>query len=158
MSGFGNRPKSPLPRGAAADLWRHTLSQIPSLLGRLIYLSSLRDPNSSRYQHHGLAAVFGDDEAHAAMERSHEECFAQWLEFGLEDQKSDLEMYFAGLEEDKKQVVATWSRIHSYRNLPPQSALAVERDLFAGDLEILLTLLRNELGVSFSDPTASRLP
>ena len=32
-----------LERGATADLLRNTLSQIPSLFGRLVYLCSLRD-------------------------------------------------------------------------------------------------------------------
>ena len=48
-----------LERGAAADLWRNTLSQIPTLFGRLVYLSSLRDSNSGAYEHYGLAKVFG---------------------------------------------------------------------------------------------------
>ena len=42
-------------RGAAADVWRHTLSQIPYLYGRLAYLGSLRNANTGRYEHHGLA-------------------------------------------------------------------------------------------------------
>ncbi len=37
------RPKQVLERGAASDLWRHTLSQIPTVFGRLVYLSSLRE-------------------------------------------------------------------------------------------------------------------
>ncbi len=142
------------PKGAASDLWRHTLSQIPSLFGRLVYLSSLRDPNTGLYQHHGLATVFGEEEANSAMRLSHEESFAQWLEFSLDRQKSDLELYVAGLEPERKRVVETWSRLEPYRNLPPASAKAVEKSLFLTDLETLLSLMRNELGVVSTDPTA----
>jgi hypothetical protein len=142
------------PKGAAADLWRHTLSQIPSLFGRLVYLSSLRDPNTGLYQHHGLATVFGEEEANAAMRLSHENTFAQWLESPLEQQKSDLDLYVAGLEPARKRVVETWSRLEPYRNLPPASAKAVEKSLFLTDLETLLSLMRNELGVASTDPSA----
>ena len=37
-------------RSAAADLWRNTLSQIPTTFGRLIYLASLRDQNTGGLQ------------------------------------------------------------------------------------------------------------
>ena len=48
-----------LDRNAASDLWRNTLSQIPSVFGRLVYLASLRNANNGRYEHHGLALVLG---------------------------------------------------------------------------------------------------
>lgn len=154
MKSFPNRTPTPLPRGAAADLWRHTLVQIPTLFGRLVYLSSLRDANDGRYVHHGLSAVFGEEEADQAMRDSHREVFSQWLELTLPQQKDDLETYVRGLDAERKRVVEVWSRIAPYLSLPPATALQVERDLFLADLEALLSLLRNELGVSFADPTA----
>ncbi|MFN7938900.1 MAG: hypothetical protein U0R19_36565 [Bryobacteraceae bacterium] len=137
--------------GAAPDLWRHTLSQIPSQFGRLVYLSSLRDANTGQYRHHGLAAVFGEDEADRAMRLSHEEAFGGWLEWGLEQQKADLELYVAGLEPERKKVVETWSRLEPYRNLPPARSEGVEKELFLTDLETLLSLMRNELDVVSPD-------
>jgi hypothetical protein len=117
-------------------------------------LASLRDSNSGKYLHHGLAAVFGEEEAEQAMRDSHVEVFAQWLEMTLPEQKADLETYVRGLEVERRRVVEVWSRITPYLALPPASALQVERDLFLADLEAMLSLLRNELGVSFVDPTA----
>ena len=58
-------------RSASADLWRNTISQIPSVFGRLVYLASLRNPNNGSYEHHGLALVFGEDEANKALKNSH---------------------------------------------------------------------------------------
>jgi len=57
------KPKGVLERSAAADLWKHTLSRIPTAYGRLMYLGSLRDPNSGIYRHHGLSAAFGREES-----------------------------------------------------------------------------------------------
>jgi hypothetical protein len=136
------------PSDAARDLWRHTLSQIPSLFGKLVYLASLRDPNTGEYVHYGLATVFGAVEANLAMKASHQEVFGAWLAFGLEAQKRDLDLYVAGLEPERKKVVESWSKIEPYRSLAPDTALPFERQLFTNDLEILLSLLRNELGVS----------
>jgi hypothetical protein len=140
--------QSAFPRGAAADLWRHTLSQIPSTFGKLVYLASLRDSNTGEYLHHGLAAVFGQQEAEKAMRTSHEEVFASWLDYNLEQQKLDLELYVAGLEPDRRKIVSTWSKLEPYRNIQPDSAQPVEKELFLGDLETLLSLMRNELGVA----------
>jgi len=147
-------PHPSFPRTPAADLWRHTLSQIPSLFGRLVYLHSLRDPNTGRYHHHGLEAIFGHAEANHAIQQSHELVFAEWLEFHLEQQKADLELYVAGLEPERRTVVEAWSRLEPYRSLPPDPARPVEKELFLADLETLLSLMRNELGVASPDPDA----
>ncbi len=154
MAPGNEKMKAPLDRGASASLWRHTLSQIPSIFGRLVYLASLRDPNTGEYFHQGLAAVCGQEEAGRAIQASHEEVFANWLEFGLQHQRTDLELYVSDLEPHRKRVVETWSKLEPYRNLPPDSTQAVERDLFLADLEALLSLMRNELGVSWPDRDA----
>jgi hypothetical protein len=46
-----------LERSATADLFKNTLSRIPTLFGRLAYLASLRDSNSGIYRHYGLASI-----------------------------------------------------------------------------------------------------
>src|SRR5579864_8729114 len=87
------RSELKLERGAAADLWRNTLSQIPSVFGRLVYLSSLRNQNTGAYEHHGLALVFGPEESNRALKKSHSQAFAEWLSFDIEQQKADLDLY-----------------------------------------------------------------
>ncbi|MEZ5351629.1 MAG: hypothetical protein R2762_03265 [Bryobacteraceae bacterium] len=143
-----------LDRGAAADLWRHTLSQIPSVFGRLVYLASLRDSNSGRYEHHGLALVFGEDVADRTLRESHRRAFSEWLEFGLECQKADLDLYFSDLSTDKRTLLTTWVRLTPYLNFMPARTNAVERRLYVADLEVLLQLLRNEYGVEDPGPDA----
>ena len=148
------RPKQVLERGAASDLWRHTLSQIPTVFGRLVYLSSLREVNSGKYEHHGLALVFGEKESDRALKESHNTAMSEWLNFGLEQQKADLDLYLSQLTFEKRTVLESWLRTSPYRNIPPASMKAPARKLFVSDLEALLTLLKNEHGVVVDDPDA----
>lgn len=141
-------------RSAAGNVWRRTLSQIPAIFGRLVYLSSLRDPNSARYQHYGLAQAFGETQADETLRRCHEDVFAEWLSFNLEQQKRDLEEYLCGLDSDIRTTVATWIRLAPYRNLVPTAVRDPERQLFLADLETILELLKHEHGVASPDPDA----
>jgi hypothetical protein len=141
-------------RSAAADLWRNTISQIPSVFGRLVYLASLRSPNNGSYEHHGLALVFGEDEANKALKNSHTAVFAEWLSFNIEQQKADLDLYISGLFEDRRVVVDTWLRLAPYRNLLPASVRGVERRLYIADFTALLELFKVAYGVASPDPDA----
>jgi len=125
------------------DLWRRTLAQIPSVFGRLDYLARLRDPNSGQYQHHGLAQVFGAEEADRALRDSHLLSFQQWLEMNLEHQKSDLALFFSGLVVERRTLIETWLRLAHYRNLIPAAAGEPERLLFMEDIETLLKALKS---------------
>jgi len=148
------KPGSTVNRGVTADLWRNTLSQIPSVFGRLVYLSSLRDPNTGRYHHHGLAMVFGEDEARKALRKSHEQVFAEWLTFNLEQQHADLKLYLIDLNEDRATILENWQTLEPYKNVLPKSAKSVERQLYMADLTVLLALLKNEYGVGDPDPNS----
>jgi hypothetical protein len=141
-------------RSASADLWRNTISQIPSVFGRLVYLASLRNSNNGSYQHQGLALVFGEDEANKALRNSHSAVFAEWLSFDIEQQKADLDLYIAGLFEDKRVVIETWIRLAPYKNLIPTSVRGVERRLYLADFTALLALLKVAFGVAAPDPDA----
>src|SRR5260370_16924955 len=83
------RPKV-LERSAADDLWKHTLSRIPSIYGRIIYLASLRDPNSGTYRHHGLTASFGREETANALQECHDEPFKECLSLSLAENNDNL--------------------------------------------------------------------
>jgi hypothetical protein len=148
----GTEADDALDRGAVADVWRHTLSQIPAVFGRLVYLSALRNPNSGRYEHHGLALVFGPDEASRALKKSHKQVFADWLRFNIEQQMADLELYLSDLPEDKKTVLRAWTKLMPYKNLVPSNARTVETRLYLSDLKAILETLRRAHGVGDLDP------
>ena len=139
--------KSALEHSAAGDLWKHTLSQIPTAYGRLSYLASLRDQNSGIYRHHGLAAVFGREESSKALRESHEEAFFEWISFSMREKKMDLTQYFAGLEDPVSVVVQHLLNSGIYRGQVPASAHRVEQQLFCADLEALLETIKGALNV-----------
>jgi len=147
----GRKDELTFDRSPASDLWRHTLSQIPTTFGRLVFLSTLRDPNTGVYAHYGFAQRVGEDAADETLRHSHSQCFSEWLSFSLEEQKADLDLYLSGIDSDKRTIVGTWIRTKPYRNLIPAGAMDVERRLYNSDLEALLELLTVVHGVASPD-------
>jgi hypothetical protein len=143
-----------LDQDAAASLWRHTLAQIPTLFGRLVYLSSLRNQNSGQYEHFGLAQRFGMEQAGEAIRATHRDAFREWLCLDLERQREEVGQYLESLDTDRKQAVETWVRLAPHRNFVPSDANPVEQDLYLQDFSAVLYLLRNEYGVPCPDPDA----
>jgi hypothetical protein len=135
-----------LERNALADLWKHTLSQIPSTYGRLVYLASLRDANSGTYRHHGLSAAFGREESLNAMRMSHEDTFREWLNSPLSAKSADLATHFQNVDENPRQVVAHLSRATPYLSQLPDSASPAQRRQFKMEMEILLEMIKNDSG------------
>jgi hypothetical protein len=57
-------------KSAREDFETNTLSAVPGLLGRLSYVGRLHD-GKGKYEHWGLAKVYGDDAAQCAISASH---------------------------------------------------------------------------------------
>lgn len=141
-------------KGPAADLWRHTLMQLPTTFGRIVYLSSLRNQNTGLYEHHGLAQMYGAEEADRTMRESHQHVFSEWLCFGLEQQKEEVAEYMGALEESPRLVIENWIRFSPYRNFIPVETREAERRLYLSDLDAVMEMLRREHGVASPDPEA----
>lgn len=129
-------------KSAIESVWRRTLSQIPTVYGRLAYLAQRRNPDTGCYEHHGLASMFSEEEADTALRESHHQIFRQWLGLTLEQQRADLALYFAGLPTSRLVLVENWLRLAPYRNLIPIKASQADRELFLGDLETLLRSIK----------------
>jgi hypothetical protein len=128
-------------------LWRRTLSQIPTVFGRLVYLASLRDADANRYAHPSLTFLLSPEDADRTLCHSHHQVFSQWIGSSLAEQKADLDAY----------VKDTGGRKHllqQFRDLVPPTARDVERELYLTDLETLVELLRYGNSEVFVTPGA----
>jgi len=141
------RPRSLLERGADTDLWRHTLSQIPVLVGRLVYLATLRSPITGRYEHHGLALLYGDGDADKAIRVSHRKAFQEWLAMGLEEKADDLESYLRTCGEDPAEILRHWGKAEMFSTFLPVGALPAEKALFLSDMRNTIKILLPRFGV-----------
>lgn len=138
--------KGALEHSAAADLWKHTLSRIPTVYGRLTYLASLRDTNSGVYRHHGLSTVYGREDSASAMRESHEEAFAEWLNLDLRAKTADLREYAEKLEDPLKVVLRHLASTATSESQLPDDARPMERKLFHRDFDMAVELLRRGFG------------
>jgi hypothetical protein len=57
-------------KSAREDFETNTLGAVPGLLGRLSYVGRLQD-NKGKYEHWGLAKVYGNEAAQGAISASH---------------------------------------------------------------------------------------
>jgi hypothetical protein len=133
-------------RGPAADLWRKTLSRIPTQFGRLVFISSLRDALTGRYSHPPLSEIVGREITDRTLCHSHHEIFSEWLGFTLAQQKADLDEFLNASNGPLD--------LAHYRDIVPGTAHQVERQLYLTDLETLLELLRFERGGAYPLPEA----
>jgi hypothetical protein len=140
-----------------AELWRRTLAQIPSLLGRLIYLASLRDLNTGKYQHFGFAQQVGDKAAERTIRRSHGNTFEDWLCLSLPEQRAQLDLHLDSADGERDQILAHWQTEPPYLSWVPSQALPAQKDLFRGDLEVVADLIRRESSAASPSQSASPL-
>lgn len=139
---------------AVQDLWRHTLSQIDTVFGRLEYLASLRNHHTGRYEHFGLEQRFGAEKSHGTLCKSHEEIFSDWIGFSLEAQRRELKIYLSGREETTEEIVGSWLKVRPFATWIPAGTRHAERTLFLTDLDTILELIRREYGVGAPDSEA----
>jgi hypothetical protein len=143
---------SPEKEAILAESWQRTLAGIPTFPGRMAYLASLRSANTGTYEHFGLSQRIGAPEVDRLLRRSHVDLFQEWLCFGLERQRRELDDYLADLEGDKREIVSTWLSLEPYAVWIPAESRDVERKLYYADLGAVLELIRRDYGVASRDP------
>ena len=71
-------------RRVIQDFTLTTLANIPGLFTRLVYMASLRDLSSGKYEHAGLGALYPEEAVQQALQVCHEQVFEKVLETSLE--------------------------------------------------------------------------
>ena len=130
-------------KGVTQEIWARTLARIPTTIGRLVYLASLRDDTTGLYRDPGLDGQCSEAEAGLVLRVLHEEVFQTWLSFSLQDQNEDLEQYLQSLAGQTSPDLETWLTLPPYMTLIPASAEISERELYELDLKIFLQLRKN---------------
>lgn len=129
--------------GFPADTWAEKLSddsiRHPSLFGRLIAASSLKD-DWQRHEH-ALAKFFGAPQFESELKRLHLRVFMAWLGLPLRRQKADLDVYLDGVS-DKWNIVGSLQGIGE--RVLPTGSVSPERNLFLRDVAVLRILIHSE--------------
>jgi len=143
---------------------RSALAIIPSIVERLIYLASLRSPDTGEYRDQVLEALLalkfgktnsdsarrgeqdiglrcGKTELDRALRQEHLAVFEDWLCLNLRQQMVQLECYAARQAIPSRTLFGGWIQEKSYERLAPSDALPFQRRLFVTDLETILTTL-----------------
>jgi hypothetical protein len=139
-------------RSASEDLWERTLNQISTRMGRLSYLARLRNPETDRYEHHGLSAVFGEAAAEDALRRSHGEALRSFLNLGILDQVGDVKGYLEGLPQSARRLLGNWEKTKGYETMLPPTASVAQKALFDGNMLVIIRHLKGELAAGEKRP------
>ena len=142
----------PPERDAESDLWRRTLSQIPSRFGRIVYLASLRNPSTGVYEHYGLASLFGPERSNKALRISHLTCCRDWLKQPLAEQMADLRRHLDSQPSQAPEIIENWRQYSYWKSILPPSIRGAERELYLAEVDVLLTLLQSEDGAVLPHP------
>jgi hypothetical protein len=118
----------------------------------MAYLARLKNPETDKYEHHGLAAVFGEDSAEDALRRSHSEVLEEMLNMSILDQKDDVSKYLEGLPQSARRLLANWEKTKGYEALLPPSTSAAQKELFHGNLGLIIKHLKAELAGGEQNP------
>ena len=138
-------------RRVIQDFTFTTLANIPGLFARLVYVASLRDLSSGKYEHAGLAALYPEEALQQALEVCHEQVFEKVLETSLEAQEEDLRVCLSRMSEGFCAAVTHWQRMESYRVLLPEQSPDYLQELFCSNLRALLEILQIQCSPAYSD-------
>jgi hypothetical protein len=131
---------------AAEDVRARTLSKIPRLLERLLYLSSLRDHDSGLYYHAELADRFGSEIACQALADCHREVCRQLLCCSLADVVKQIVEYIESSGTCPADFVSAWKQLQPYRvAVPVQTEQFSAAEFLFSNLRIALAIVEERL-------------
>ena len=123
------------------DLLRRTLAKIPCAVARLIYLASMRDYNTGKYRHDGLAARFSAETAGEALEMAHREIFYTVAALPLSELVHQMQTYFESSHEAQSELLRAWRHLEPYRIVIPLGVNATAAALFISNVKLALAVL-----------------
>lgn len=126
------------------DFSSQTLAAIPSVFGRLYYVSSLKSLESGRYEHDGLLSLYSENAVQAALAHCHEELFSRILETPLQEQERDLRSCLDTAGDQYWAVIEEWQETQSYQTLCPEGLPDYLQSLFCSNVNALLSVFSTQ--------------
>lgn len=117
------------------------LADVPTKLGRLLHVSTLRDVSTGLYHHPALEDVYSKPAVHQALAYCHEELFDKVLESALQEQERDLRMLLREIEAPAGEIAARWLELEYFRLFVPLGAPPYLRRLFFSNMRVILGLI-----------------
>jgi hypothetical protein len=115
-----------------SDELRDLVCGNPSLFGRLVAVSTLRDISPE-----GLTARYAPSEIQQTLRELHLDIFVSWLNLSLKQQKADLAIYLARIGARPIALSGLLARIQT---LVPPDADQSQRNLFLEDMAVAYAL------------------
>jgi hypothetical protein len=134
-------------RRVTEDFTSRSLAAIPSDLGKLYYVCSLRDLKTGRYLHEGLTFIYSEASVQEALSYCHEELFTRILETPLEDQEADWRLCFAPVS-NPRWLPEDGGWIDSPRSLAPDGLPEYLTELFCSNADAMLAVISSEHAIS----------
>lgn len=128
---------------AKEDLKNRTLVKFDYDFARLIYLSSLRDLSTGEYSHHGLAHLFTESAAGAALAACHEELFYSLALGSLESFVAQLDRFIQSTHADYQRTLNAWETLEALNVTLPSVCDHMTAWLFRSNVKIAVALLKS---------------
>ncbi len=138
----GHGASEELQAAAAADFKRHTLASFDTQLACVVYVASLRDYNTGRYYHDGLAALYGPAAAEMALASCHDALFQQVVRMSAAELVSDLIGFIEQTDGSRNEILQSWQTLKAYQTLIPLRSDSVSTQLFMSNMNIAVMILR----------------
>ena len=117
---------------------REFLAGIPTLFGRIVYLSSLRE--GAAYRDPRSDTPLAPNDARAVLSKLHCDLIIAWLRWPMEQRYDDFRQYLATIRNPT--IREKWLRLANIAALLPEDLGAVDRELFMSEFHVLLAILR----------------
>ncbi|MEQ1354543.1 MAG: hypothetical protein ABLT11_11020 [Candidatus Acidiferrum sp.] len=137
------------------DFLRRSLAKVPCSVARLIYLASMRDYNTGKYRHDGLAARFSAAAAGEALEMAHREIFYTVAALPLDELVRQILIYFESSHEAQADLLRAWRRLEPYRIAIPLGVNATAAALYISNVKLALAVLPRLPQPALSHPSVA---
>ena len=128
---------------AKEDLKRRTLEPLGYDFARLVYLSSLRDFSTGEYHHDGLAQIFSEETAQAALIAAHQEAFQNLAFASLNEFTEQIERFIRSTPKDYEKLLDAWETLEAYRVTVPTTCDPLASALFRSNVKLAITFLKS---------------